>query len=115
MILTDTIRLQSEAGDIDSLEDKFFERTGALIRSCRHYLTSFKELDEDEAEHEQRKKGVCATKNIGFTSNVAIVHNNFDQRRQSLQQTSINAVIDARKTLSQHQSIEVIDARSVSA
>ena len=114
LILTDTERLQSEAGDIKSLEDgDYFERTAALIKSCRHYLTSFKEIDEDEAEHELRKKGLCATKNVGFTTNVAIVHNNFDQRRQSLQQTSIQAVIAARKTLSQHQSIAVVDARSV--
>ena len=108
LILTDTERLQSEAGDITGIDDTFFERTAALIRSCRHYLTAFKELDQDEAEHEERKKGLCATKSVGVTTNVAIVHNNFDQRRQSA--TSIQAVIDARRIINQQN----VDGRSVS-
>ena len=108
MILNDAIQLQSESGDVKGLDDSFFQGTAHLIESCRSYLKAFRELDEDALE--VQRKELCATQNRGSVTNVAVVHNNFDQRRQSLQQTNIQAVDRRQQTLHQSQ----VDARSVS-
>ena len=107
MVLEDCIRLQSESGDIAGIGETFFQHTTELVRSGRHYLERHAERVADIEAHEAHQRGSCALKNEASVSNVAVIHNHFDQRTQH--QTSILAVQDARQIIKH----EYTDARSV--
>ena len=97
LILEDVIRLQSESMDIAGIGETFFEHTAHLIQSGRHYLGRHAEHVADVEAHKAHQKGPCALTNVAKVTNVAVIHNHFDQRTQH--QTSVLAVQDARKVI----------------
>ena len=104
VIVEDAIYLQSRSGDIAGIGETFFQHTAELIRSGRHYLGRHAELVADVEAHKAHQRGTCALTNVAKVTNVAVIHNHFDQRTQH--QTSVLAVQDARKMILMH------DARS---
>lgn len=104
-IVDDLIRLDAEARQIKGIGEDFFEKTGDLIRSGRYHLESHaKHVADEEAHKAHAEIGVCPTENKTVVTNLAVVHNHFDQRKQSV--NAVQLLTDARSVVQQQAIID---------
>ena len=61
-ICEDTMRLQSESGDIEGMKEDFFQHTSYLIRSCRDHLEKDAELKETDIASVSWSDSFCLEK-----------------------------------------------------